>query len=268
MSRGRSYGFSFSWKRAIGLSAAKGKLSRQIGIPLTKSGRQRKAGRAMGCGMIIAAAGLAALVSVAEAKKPKKPPEPHWQGWNTLSLAAVEKQPVGGDLQRVAAGSDNYGDELIAIAWKPDSKMLHFIVENLAESTLALQWDEAAFVGLEGTADRVIHTGVKYMDTGKSLPPTIVPRGTKHSDAVIPASNIHWSEGSRFVPGQWTIRPLLALFILEGKTEAEVAAALAPDGTMRVLLPIVAGDRKVEYTFVFQVGRVVKGPEPSPAPSP
>ena len=35
-------GLSFSWKRAIGLSAAKGKLSRQIGIPLTRSGRQKK----------------------------------------------------------------------------------------------------------------------------------------------------------------------------------------------------------------------------------
>jgi hypothetical protein len=45
----KKYGLSFSWKRATGLSAAKGKLSRQIGIPLTKSGRQRKAGKAMGC---------------------------------------------------------------------------------------------------------------------------------------------------------------------------------------------------------------------------
>ena len=35
----------FSWKRLIGLSAAKAKLSRQIGIPLTRSGRERKIGR-------------------------------------------------------------------------------------------------------------------------------------------------------------------------------------------------------------------------------
>lgn len=49
MSRRRKYGFSFSWKRAVGLSAAKGKLSRAIGIPLTRSGRQRKLGRALGC---------------------------------------------------------------------------------------------------------------------------------------------------------------------------------------------------------------------------
>lgn len=42
-------GLSFSWKRATGLSAAKAKLSRQIGVPLTRAGRQRKVGRALGC---------------------------------------------------------------------------------------------------------------------------------------------------------------------------------------------------------------------------
>ncbi len=46
---GRKFGFSFSWKRAIGLSAAKGRLSRSIGIPLTRSGRQRKIGQMAGC---------------------------------------------------------------------------------------------------------------------------------------------------------------------------------------------------------------------------
>jgi hypothetical protein len=34
----------FSWKRAIGLSAAKTRLSRRIGVPLTRSGRERKLG--------------------------------------------------------------------------------------------------------------------------------------------------------------------------------------------------------------------------------
>lgn len=42
-------GLSFSWKRAVGLSQAQSKLSRQIGVPLSKGGRQRKAGKALGC---------------------------------------------------------------------------------------------------------------------------------------------------------------------------------------------------------------------------
>jgi hypothetical protein len=52
MSRKRGIGIpglSFSWRRALGLSQAQAKLSRQIGIPLSRSGRQQKVGREMGC---------------------------------------------------------------------------------------------------------------------------------------------------------------------------------------------------------------------------
>lgn len=52
----RKYGFSFSWKRALGISGAKHRISRGIGIPLTRSGRQRKIGRAVtsGCSLYVA----------------------------------------------------------------------------------------------------------------------------------------------------------------------------------------------------------------------
>ena len=42
----------FSWKRALGVTQAKQRISRKTGIPLTKSGRQRKfgAGILRGCG--------------------------------------------------------------------------------------------------------------------------------------------------------------------------------------------------------------------------
>lgn len=43
--RNRKYGLSFSWKRAIGLSGLKTSIARQTGIPLTKSGWERKIGR-------------------------------------------------------------------------------------------------------------------------------------------------------------------------------------------------------------------------------
>ena len=40
----------FSWKRLTGISAAKSRLSRAIGIPLTRSGRQRRIGAMLGAG--------------------------------------------------------------------------------------------------------------------------------------------------------------------------------------------------------------------------
>ena len=41
----KKYGFSFSWKRLLGISGLKSKVSRKTGIPLTKSGLERKIGR-------------------------------------------------------------------------------------------------------------------------------------------------------------------------------------------------------------------------------
>ena len=37
-------GFSFSWKRFIGITAAKQKIARETGIPMSKSGIERKIG--------------------------------------------------------------------------------------------------------------------------------------------------------------------------------------------------------------------------------
>ncbi len=38
------YGFSFSWKRALGVTAAKQKFARETGIPTTKGGLEKKIG--------------------------------------------------------------------------------------------------------------------------------------------------------------------------------------------------------------------------------
>ena len=46
------FGFSWSWKRAIGLSALKAKISRKIGVPLSRSGRQAKLGRMTESGIL------------------------------------------------------------------------------------------------------------------------------------------------------------------------------------------------------------------------
>ncbi len=54
----------FSWKRFVGISAAKSRISRSIGIPLTKSGRERKIGRMVtggGCLVLVIIGGLAPI---------------------------------------------------------------------------------------------------------------------------------------------------------------------------------------------------------------
>lgn len=40
-------GVSFSWKRALGITQAKQRFARKTGIPTTKSGLERKVGKAV-----------------------------------------------------------------------------------------------------------------------------------------------------------------------------------------------------------------------------
>lgn len=40
-------GFSFSWKRAVGITKAKQKFARKTGIPTTRQGLERKIGKAV-----------------------------------------------------------------------------------------------------------------------------------------------------------------------------------------------------------------------------
>jgi len=56
----------FSWKRAVGITREKQRIARATGIPLTKSGRERKIGRMMTGGCLPTLA-LAVLVVVGAA---------------------------------------------------------------------------------------------------------------------------------------------------------------------------------------------------------
>jgi hypothetical protein len=44
MGRKKSHGFSFSWKRAIGISGVRQNFARKTGMPTTKQGLERKVG--------------------------------------------------------------------------------------------------------------------------------------------------------------------------------------------------------------------------------
>lgn len=44
MANSKKYGFSFSWKRALGITAVKQSFARKTGIPTSKNGIERKIG--------------------------------------------------------------------------------------------------------------------------------------------------------------------------------------------------------------------------------
>jgi hypothetical protein len=104
----------FSWKRAAGITKAKQNISRNTGIPLTKSGRQRKAGKMMtggGCmvfGFVLILAltlGLFIFIPLGCGSNPE-PDSPSSESNESVSESASE----------AAAASEAEPDD--EIAWK------------------------------------------------------------------------------------------------------------------------------------------------------
>lgn len=44
MAKRKKHGFSFSWKRALGITSAKQSFARKTGVPTSKAGIERKIG--------------------------------------------------------------------------------------------------------------------------------------------------------------------------------------------------------------------------------
>jgi hypothetical protein len=47
MKRNKTFGFSFSWKRALGISGARQSFARRTGVPTTRQGLERKIGASL-----------------------------------------------------------------------------------------------------------------------------------------------------------------------------------------------------------------------------
>ena len=80
------YGFSFSWKRALGITAAKQKFARETGIPTSVNGIERKVGRSVikqtGWTLFILLMIAFVLVLMAEPMQHGDEPEMTWTiGW-------------------------------------------------------------------------------------------------------------------------------------------------------------------------------------------
>jgi hypothetical protein len=61
-------GLSFSWRRALGVSAFKGRIARCTGIPTTRSGLERKVGRTLIHGLLRPPAAVTDLSNVASSR--------------------------------------------------------------------------------------------------------------------------------------------------------------------------------------------------------
>lgn len=148
----------------------------------------------------------------------------------------------------------SYTDSIIDILIYGTSKQFYFVLKNISQHSLKLIWNEAAFVGLDGTSSKVMHVGIKYSQRENDQPASTIIKGAKLDDCATPTSNVYYDAGKTIgyntYGNGWETRSMLPEKY-KGKDAGEV----------KLMLPIQIKDVVNEYTFVFKVYYTYDHPE-------
>ncbi len=154
------------------------------------------------------------------------------------------------------AGVDkySYNDSIIDITIFGTKEQFSFILKNISNHSLKIIWNEATFVGLDGSTSKIMHVGTKYSQRESDQPATVVIKGAKIDDVATPTANVYYDEGVKIgystIGSGWKTKSMLPQSY-KGKEAGEI----------RLMLPIQVKDVVNEYTFVFRVYYTYDHPE-------
>ncbi len=183
------------------------------------------------------------------------------EGGYKTALVKVEKPEDSGtrygEMKTVAddgVEKYSYRDSIIDIIILGTNEKFNFTLKNVSRHSLKLIWNEAAFVGLDGTSSKIMHVGTKFSEREKDQPATTVIKGAKIDDVATPTANVYYDEGLKLgystIGNGWKTKSMLPESY-KGKDVGEI----------RLMLPIQVKDVVNEYTFVFKVYYTYHHPE-------
>jgi len=146
------------------------------------------------------------------------------------------KKPIDSNILR-------YTDNKIDIIFRMGEKQIAFDLQNKTETGIRINWDEVGYISPTGRTMRVIHSGIRLMDRNSPQAPTMVPPGSRVSDVIIPSENIYFVSG-RY--GGWN-----ELDLFPGNDKSIYKGA-----EFGLYFPLVMGDRREDYKFIFRVDEV------------
>lgn len=138
-----------------------------------------------------------------------------------------------------------YEDDMITSIFIVGDKQIAFEMTNKTDHTIKINWDEAAYIDVNGSTSKVIHSGIRYMDKAAPQAPSVIIKGAKLNDIIAPTDYIYYSEG-------WKSKNLLVNFGYDA--EALKSASQTNVGkSIRVLIPIVIEDVQNDYLLTFNI---------------
>ena len=147
-----------------------------------------------------------------------------------------------------------YVDSLISISFSINQREISFSLRNTSPNTLKIIWDETLFIVDENTG-KVMHSGIKYTDREMFQPPSVIPKGTVHSDVIVPTDNVYYKDGIYgayvSVAGGWEERELFPQTVPVSNQENIITKLNGSEFT--IYMPIQVKGITQEYNFKFKV---------------
>lgn len=181
-----------------------------------------------------------------------------YSGTYKVGLLEVEspkniKEPYGVSkvvgFQEQGVTKFSYEDTLIKIIWLPLRTQFSFKLTNKSNHSMKIIWDEAVYVDINGSSQKVFHSGVKYTERNNSQPPTIIVKGANLDDLIMPVDNVYYMSGQY---GGWVEAPLFKN-IANSEVELSTLKSTYIGKVVKVLLPIKIEDTTNEYLFSFKI---------------
>ena len=143
----------------------------------------------------------------------------------------------------------SYEDDMIKIIWLPLSTQFGFTLKNKTDHSIKIIWDEAVYVDQNGSSERVMHSGVKYIDKSNPQPPTVVVKNANIDDMIVPTDNVYYTSGQY---GGWRTKPMFPN-IASTQDELNTLTQKYIGKEVKILLPLKIQETINEYIFTFKV---------------
>lgn len=151
-----------------------------------------------------------------------------------------------------------YSDEFLEIIWHIDDypRILCFTLKNKSNRNIKIEWDEISYVNFDGLSCGVIHSEVsqidfkrflyfgggldvnrKGIDKNKPQLPTVIPRGAKICEMLLPKEKIGKNVDPLLIPVD---------MYMTGQEYYK-------DKNIKIYMPIVIGKESNEYIFTLGI---------------
>jgi len=153
-----------------------------------------------------------------------------------------------------------YSDSIIDILFSISDKEIDFQLKNKTNLPIKLDWNSVSIV-MFGKANRVVHSGVKYIDRNASQAYTMIPPLASIDDIVLPTDKVYYREGYygayTSIPGGWETSSLFPTYDMNKQGTADLIYSLK--GTeFSLFMPLALNKEDINYNFVFKIDDVTK----------